>query len=125
MDLLYVLELLCTLDVPDAPSRPVVTSVTSDSVTLDWHVPSFDGGAPISGYIIEKKETSSTYWSRVSTVSSGVTSHHITRLHRGEEYEFRVSAENRAGVGPASAPSAPIRAEDATGMKNFIIQRQL
>lgn len=116
MQIFQYLSFLCDIsDVPEAPSKPLVTNVTSDSVTLEWKKPKSDGGAPISGYIIEKKETSSNYWSKVTTVSSGVTSHRIPRLMRGEEYEFRVSAENRAGPGPASTPSAPIRAEDTTG----------
>jgi hypothetical protein len=39
----------------------------------------------------------------------------VSGLISGSEYEFRVAAENKAGVGPASDPSAPTKAVEKIG----------
>ena len=36
----------------------------------------------------------------------------VGELDEGSEYEFRVAAENKAGIGPFSPPSVPIRAKN-------------
>lgn len=33
-----------------------------DHVDLEWKSPKSDGGSPITGYIIQKKEKGSPYW---------------------------------------------------------------
>lgn len=38
-----------------------------DRVDLTWTEPKHDGGAPITGYVIEKKEKLSTVWDEVLT----------------------------------------------------------
>jgi len=40
------------------------------------------------------------------------TSYTVTGLTAGATYEFRVAAENKAGLGPASEPSRPAAAKD-------------
>ena len=34
--------------------------------------------------------------------------YHITDLTQGDEYLFRVAAQNKAGVGKASEPTSPV-----------------
>ena len=102
-------------DKPDAPGKPSVTDVNAESATVTWTAPYSDGGAPITGYILEKKESSSTYWSKVTITSPEELSFRVTRLFTGSQYQFRVSAENKAGTGPASEPSETIKAQDAAG----------
>ncbi len=58
-----------------------------------------DGGAPILGYVIEKKEGSRTTWSKVGETSSQSLKFRATRLTEGTDYQFRVAAENSIGVG--------------------------
>lgn len=41
---------------PDAPKQPVVKEVYHDSALISWEPPA-DGGKPITGYIVERKET--------------------------------------------------------------------
>lgn len=43
-------------EVPDAPKHPVVKELYHDTALISWEPPA-DGGKPICGYIIEKKET--------------------------------------------------------------------
>lgn len=41
---------------PDAPKQPTVLEVYHDSALISWEPPA-DGGKPITGYIVERKET--------------------------------------------------------------------
>ena len=41
-----------------------------------------------------------------------MTSHKLTSLLENKVYEFRVAAENEAGVGPYSLPSAPVEIKE-------------
>lgn len=43
-------------EVPDAPKQPAVLEVYHDSALIRWEPPA-DGGKPITGYIVERKET--------------------------------------------------------------------
>ena len=90
-------------DVPDAPNKPKITSFDKTEMTLTWSAPDFDGGSPITNYVLEKKEPFSSRWSEVTKTSS--LEYKVTGLKEGSEYQFRVSAENKAGVGKPSEPT--------------------
>ena len=47
---------------PGAPGRPEPTDWDKDFVDLKWEPPKNDGGAPITGYIVEKKEKGTGKW---------------------------------------------------------------
>jgi hypothetical protein len=47
---------------PDAPGTPECVGHTSDSITLQWARPQFDGRNPVRGYLIEKKEKGTDRW---------------------------------------------------------------
>ncbi|XP_037071182.1 twitchin-like [Pollicipes pollicipes] len=49
-------------EIPGAPSTPEIVDWDVDRVDLKWKAPKNDGGAPITGYIIEKKEKFGTSW---------------------------------------------------------------
>ena len=60
-------------DEPDAPGRPIVTDWDSDFVELEWTKPRHDGGAPITGYIIQKKAKGSPIWQNAARVPADKT----------------------------------------------------
>lgn len=105
--------------VPGAPDKPTVSSVTRNSMTVNWEEPEYDGGSPVTGYWLEMKDTTSKRWKRVNrdpikAMTLGV-SYKVTGLIEGSDYQFRVYAINAAGVGPASLPSDPVTARDPIG----------
>lgn len=52
-------------DIPGKPGTPEITDWDADRVDLKWTAPKSTGGAPITGYVIEKKEKFSTSWDEI------------------------------------------------------------
>uniref|UniRef100_A0A672QCF0 Titin n=1 Tax=Sinocyclocheilus grahami TaxID=75366 RepID=A0A672QCF0_SINGR len=98
--------------IPGAPTNVEITSVTSEEMRLTWIKPASDGGSEILGYIIERREKSGLHWVRVNRDLVKDLTAVISKVRRGCEYEFKVYAENSAGLSPASDPSPSARAED-------------
>lgn len=69
-------------------------------VTLTWTAPT-DGGSVITDYRVEAA-SGSGLWVVVSDGASNATPCLVTGLVDGQRYRFRVSAINKAGVGPGS-----------------------
>lgn len=104
---------------PGPPGKPVVFNVTSDGMTVSWDAPSFDGGSPITGYHLEKKDRNSLLWMKVnSNVISG-REYRVIGLIEGLEYSFRVYAQNNAGMSPVSEQSKHKLAISAVGESHF------
>jgi len=80
----------------------------SDSVTLDWTKPRSDGGSPLTGYVIERRDAASNYWTRVGSVDHRKTTHVVANLRPGAEYQLQVLAENDIGVSDPCMLSAPV-----------------
>jgi len=57
---------MCTtcVVVPDEPGHPHCEGATTDSITLSWEPPTNDGGKPVKGYIVEKREHGSELWTK-------------------------------------------------------------
>ena len=102
-------------DTPDKPAAPIVTDTSRSSVSLSWSPPLSDGGSKITSYHLEKREAFGFKWSRVTSHSSHELEYTVTSLREGSQYEFRVSAENKAGVGPPSEPCKPVFAKAPYG----------
>ena len=94
-------------DKPGKPGTPEVLKITKNSADLSWTAPDKDGGAKIEKYLVEMREKGDMKWRTVEKVPN--TEHIVTGLRENAEYEFRVTAENKAGQGPASDPSKPAK----------------
>ncbi|XP_046554801.1 titin-like [Haliotis rubra] len=109
----YIIEKKSPTNKPDAPRKPEVVDVTKDSVTLKWLAPEKDGGSPIFNYAVEMRVSGNVRWVQASqNIKIPETSYKVPELMEGAEYEFRIMAENKAGLGPPSSPSQPVVAKD-------------
>ena len=95
--------------VPSKPGTPE-PEVKKDHVALTWSKPETDGGARITGYIVESRRVGEMKWSKISQDGEVPdTMFDAKDLKDGESFEFRVSAVNKAGTGPPSSPSQPCK----------------
>lgn len=99
---------------PSAPSVPTASTVTGDSVVLTWERPETDGGSEIEGYILEKRDREGVRWTKCNKRRLNDLRFRCTGLAEGHYYQFRVMAENAAGVGAPSEPSEYIKICEAT-----------
>lgn len=90
------------IEPPSAPRRPTEISGMSDtSLTLAWQPPEKDGGSKIVEYIVEIKETSTESWRQYGTTAGDCTHIFVENLIKDSSYEFKMSARNEIGTGPA------------------------
>lgn len=100
---------------PDAPDQPRVGKITKDSAELTWNRPLKDGGAPIEGYIVEKRRARIGEWIACNDRPLKDTCLVVKSLEEDEEYEFRVKAVNSVGKGEPSKTTDITRIEEQPG----------
>ena len=90
-----------SITVPGAPTALAATSGTDTAVPLTWTAPSSNGGASITGYVVEWTPSGGS----ATTVSTGSATANYTKtsLTNGTTYTFRVAAVNSAGTGAYSS----------------------
>lgn len=88
-----------------------ISRVTEEKCTLAWNIPEEDGGAEITHYIIERRETSRLHWVIVEAECQTLSTV-VTKLIKNNEYIFRVRAVNKYGAG-VPLESAPVIARNA------------
>ena len=101
----YVYFLSVHADAPGPPQPPFdISDIDADACSLSWHIPLEDGGSNITNYIVEKCDVSRGDW--VTALASVTkTSCRLGKLIPGQEYIFRVRAENRFGISePLTSP---------------------
>ena len=100
-------------DKPGPPEAPIVSDVTKTGCVVAWQPPKEDGGSPLTGYHVERCLAKSDRWLKISKGLVAELKFTVTDLVEGNEYQFRISAENKVGVGPPSSPCPPFVAKDA------------
>merc|ERR1719430_3124896 len=101
---------------PTKPTGPIeVSKVTPSGCHLMWTKPKDDGGSPINGYSIEKKDVEKDYWNPCGKISGKMATvmreleFDITDLNENFVYVFRVMAFNAIGEGePLMTPCPTI-----------------
>jgi titin len=119
-------ECVTLSNTPTVPSAPTNLKViqNGDSYILNWGIPAYDGGSPITRYRVERKLSSGesfacgsnpAYAAWCGNWSTDPSFNISVPVNTGEAYDFRVYAENANGISPYSAivtyptnrPSAP------------------
>lgn len=113
-------------DIPGKPGTPEITDWDADRVDLKWTAPKNTGGAPITGYVIEKKEKFSTSWDEILTTDTPATDAQVPGLKEGNTYQFRVRAVNKAGPGePSDATGQHVAKARHCKSKNLLYRHNL
>lgn len=102
-----------------------------DHADLTWTKPESDGGAPITGYIIEYKDKFGKEWIKGKEIEGNVLQGTIDGLKEGQQYEFRIRAVNKGGPGEPSDPTKPIIAKSrfvkpfivGDGLNNLVVKK--
>ncbi|KAM6967123.1 myosin binding protein Ca [Tautogolabrus adspersus] len=95
------------VDVPNPPENVNCTSVGEDSAIITWDPPSYDGGVPIKGYLMERKKAGSSRWTKLNFDAYESTTYEAKRMIEGVLYEMRVFAVNGIGISQPSENSKP------------------
>uniref|UniRef100_A0A8C2SSK7 Roundabout guidance receptor 1 n=1 Tax=Coturnix japonica TaxID=93934 RepID=A0A8C2SSK7_COTJA len=114
--------------IPSAPSKPEVTDVSRNTVTLSWQ-PNLNSGATPTSYIIEAfSHASGSSW---QTVAENVKteSFAVKGLKPSAIYLFLVRAANAYGLSDPSQISDPVKTQDvpptSQGVDHKQVQREL
>src|SRR2546427_611559 len=97
-----------TLSVPSAPTHLVAKAVSSSRIKLGWSAPSNNGGTPITGYKIEKKNGCAGSFIILAHTVNSSTLYSDTGLIANTCYLYRVSAINVIGTSSPSADAIAI-----------------
>ncbi|XP_071781449.1 roundabout homolog 2 [Centroberyx gerrardi] len=115
-------------ELPGPPSKPQVTDVTKNSVSLSWQ-PGMVGASPVSSFVIEAfSQSVSNSW---QTVADHVktTQFTVKGLRPNTIYLFMVRAVNNQGLSDPSPMSEPVRTQDisppAQGVDHRHVQKEL
>jgi len=100
-----------------------VASYNVDHVVLTWEAPSHDGGSLITGYVVEKRDFLNLWTQAGTTVQKedGKLDLKVTGLFEGQNYLFRVAAENQCGRGAYAETVKPVTAKSPFGILCFHI----
>uniref|UniRef100_A0A8C6WZG9 Fibronectin type-III domain-containing protein n=1 Tax=Neogobius melanostomus TaxID=47308 RepID=A0A8C6WZG9_9GOBI len=95
----------------------------TNSVTLAWQRPPYDGGSKITGYSMERREPGGR-WVKANFTNIIETGFTVSGLNQNEAYEFRVYAKN--AVGSVSNPSliaGPVTCVDISGETRYSLHK--
>ncbi|KAM3935759.1 roundabout homolog 2 isoform 12-T12 [Leptodactylus fuscus] len=111
-------------DLPGSPSKPQVTDVSKNSVTLSWQLGT-PGVLPVTSYVIEAfSQSVSNSW---QTVANHVktTLYTVKGLRPNTIYLFMVRAINAEGLSDPSPMSDPVRTQDISPTVQGVDHRQV
>jgi uncharacterized repeat protein (TIGR01451 family) len=107
------------LGVPSAPTSVTATAGNA-SASVAWTAPLNTGGSAVTSYTVSALSGGVPTGIGVS-VPGNTTGANVTGLANGTTYTFVVAAANNIGLGPISAPSAPVTPAVPAGNPDLVI----
>ncbi|GAA49620.1 twitchin [Clonorchis sinensis] len=96
---------------PGPPEKPEIVDHDRNRIDIKWEPPEDDGGAPVTGYHVERKEPKGQRWLRLTKAPQSEREFTDDGVREGKEYQYRVIAVNAAGPGAPSPPSENVVAK--------------
>lgn len=113
--------MIAFLDVPGKPGKPELVDSDKDHIKIKWAAPISNGGSPIIGYDVERRDRATGRWVKLNKEPTRNLEYYDDRVQEGHQYEYRVSAVNAAGPGKPSDTSNVFTAKPMKGTnKHFI-----
>ncbi|XP_018420477.1 PREDICTED: roundabout homolog 3 [Nanorana parkeri] len=110
---------------PSAPSKPLVTDVTKNSITLTWNPNPLTGSSQVTSYIIEAfSQSAGSTWQTVAD-NVKVEKHTVNGLNPNTIYLFIIRAVSSYGLSDPSPISEPVRTQDISPTRQGVDHRQV
>ena len=107
-----VLERIVTVTEKPSPPRNLrVVDVYKDFITVAWDAPETDGGAPLTGFTVEKADAKRKTFTNAGSTDAATLKFKVGKLSEGNEYLIRVFAENAIGQSDPVTLSDPVTAK--------------
>ena len=105
-------EGICILCGP--PGKPVPTSITNDSISLQWTKPEYQGYHSCSYYCILYRSVTDPKWEKWEEVTTRNLNEHVeirglSSAKKISNYVFKVKAVSKIGAGVESMESDPVK----------------
>ena len=99
---------LLLVENPGVP-REMMIEPGNQQLTVTWQPPADDGGSPVTGYLVQWKDTGEEFSDTERRATVTDPRHQIPSLDNGSTYTVQVRAVNLAGTGPpASETGVPV-----------------
>lgn len=72
--------------------------MSSNSFTIKWQPPEYDGGSPILEYIIEMRDQKKGEFKKIGSTKGDITDILVKYLEKDHGYFFKITARNTVGV---------------------------
>ena len=82
-----------------------------DYVIVAWDSPESDGGSPLTGFVVERKDVTKTSWVGAGECDAQTFHFKVTKLIEGNEYEFQIAAVNDVGQSDWANLGKPVKAK--------------
>lgn len=105
------------LEPPDPPTDVLITDIDKHAITLCWEPPVYDGGSPISGYVVERCDPATGIWRYALSCPRPLCT--VSCLDEHQEHRFRVMAENMFGVSESSLASVAVTTKEPVPQINY------
>ncbi|XP_010772394.1 titin-like, partial [Notothenia coriiceps] len=112
-------KIMDPIERPSVPLNLVSQDQNKNSVQLSWETPLRNGGSTITGYIIQRCEEGTDKWMRCNTRLCPDLCYNVSGLKYGKKYNYKVFAENAAGLSDPSNTIGPLLADDTHFAPSF------